>query len=250
MGSSAKTSIVTGGARGIGRAIALALARHGHNVAIVDIRADELERTAAELRALGVGAMPIVADTSDYVLAHEKAATVMEEWGRIDVLVNDAAMPQTTRILDITEAEWDAGVAVNLKGYFNWSQAVARPMLAGEGGRIVNISSTTANTGPSVHAVSRFAYSATKAGVLGLTRGLARELAPRIAVNAICPGAILTERTAEGFAPHLERMVAATPLGRVGTPEDVAVVAAFLATAEPMFMTGEIIDVDGGTYIN
>jgi 3-oxoacyl-[acyl-carrier protein] reductase len=115
---------------------------------------------------------------------------------------------------------------------------------------MVNISSVSANSGPSPHAASRFAYSATKAGVLGLTKGLARELAPTICVNAICPGPILTERTQESFAPHMERLPGSIPLGRVGTPEDIAVVVAFLATAEPMFMTGEVIDVDGGANMN
>lgn len=245
-----KTSIVTGGARGIGRAIGIALAKAGHNVALVDMRAETLATTAREIQALGVEAMPIVADTSDHALAAAKVSEVMARWARVDVLVNNAAVPQTKRILEITEAEWDEGMAVNLKGYFNWSQAAARVMLEGGGGRIISISSTTANNGPSPQAVSRFAYSATKAGVLGLTRGLARELAPQILVNAICPGAILTERTEEGFKPFMERMQTNIPMGRVGTPEDIAVVAAFLATAEPLYMTGEIIDVDGGAYIN
>lgn len=245
-----KTSIVTGGARGIGRAIGLALAKAGHNVALIDMRPDVMADTAREIEARGVEAMPIVADTSDHALAAAKVVEIMARWGRIDVLVNNAAIPQTKRILEITETEWDEGAAVNLKGYFNWSQAAARAMLAGEGGRIICISSTTANNGPSPQAVSRFAYSATKAGVLGLTRGLARELAPRILVNAICPGAVLTERTEEGFKPFMERMEANIPMGRVGTREDIAVVAAFLATAEPLYMTGEIIDVDGGAYIN
>jgi 3-oxoacyl-[acyl-carrier protein] reductase len=166
------------------------------------------------------------------------------------VLVNNAAMPQTKRILEITEADWDREMAVNLKGYFNWSQAVAPQMLKQGGGRMINISSVSANHGPSPTGVSRFAYSAAKAGVLGLTRGLARELAPTILVNAICPGPIETERTRDTFAPNRERIVQSIPLGRIGTSEDIDVVAAFLATAEPLFMTGEVIDVDGGSNIN
>ncbi|MCC7426943.1 MAG: SDR family oxidoreductase [Alphaproteobacteria bacterium] len=249
-GKANRTAIVTGGARGIGRAICLALAQKGYAVAPVDLREAELASTAKEIEALGVDAMPIVADIASYQGARDHVAAMVRRWGRIDVLVNNAAMPQTKRILEITEADWDREMAVNLKGYFNWSQAVAPPMLAAGGGRMVNISSVSANTGPSPHAVSRFAYSAAKAGVLGLTRGLARELAPTILVNAICPGAILTDRTADSFAPHMERIKTVTPLGRVGTPEDIAVVVAFLATAEPLFMTGEIIDVDGGANIN
>lgn len=245
-----KAAIVTGGARGIGRAIGLALARHGFALALVDMIEDTLQQTAAEVTALGVDCVPITADVSDYQAAHRHAAALAERWGRIDVLVNNAAVLQPKRILEITEAEWDHGMAVNLKGTFNWCQAVAPVMLSGDGGRIVNISSVSAHTGPSEHAASRFAYSATKAGVLGLTRGLARELAPKIAVNAVCPGAILTERTRASFAPHMDRLPRVIPLGRVGTPEDIAVIVAFLATAEPLFMTGEVIDVDGGANIN
>jgi len=245
-----KSAIVTGGARGIGRGIALALARAGFDLALIDLRAEVLEATAAEARALGVEALAILADTSEYQTARDHVASFEKRWGRVDVLVNNAAVAQPKRILEITEAEWDEGVAVNLKGYFNWAQAVAPGMLAAGGGRIINISSVSAHSGPSPHAASRFAYSATKAGVLGLTKGLARELAPSICVNAICPGAILTERTVDSFAPHMERLPASIPLGRVGTPEDIAVVVAFLATAEPMFMTGEVIDVDGGANMN
>jgi 3-oxoacyl-[acyl-carrier protein] reductase len=245
-----RTAIVTGAARGIGRAIALALARHGFALAAVDLRREQLDATAAELRALGVEALPIVADIAEYQTARDHVAALGKRWGRVDVLVNNAAVPQPKRILEITEAEWDEGVAVNLKGYFNWSQAVAPGMLAAGGGRIVNMSSVSAHSGPAPHAASRFAYSATKAGVLGLTKGLARELAPTVAVNAVCPGPILTERTEASFAPHMDRLPQSIPLGRLGTPEDVAVVVAFLATAEPMFLTGEVIDVDGGANMN
>ncbi|WP_372623319.1 SDR family NAD(P)-dependent oxidoreductase [Falsiroseomonas sp.] len=245
-----KVAIVTGAARGIGRAIALALAEKGFALALVDMLEDPLRRTAEEVASRGMESWAIVADVSDYAAAHRHAAAIAARWGRIDVLVNNAAVLQPKRILEITEAEWDLGVAVNLKGTFNWCQAVAPAMLEGGAGRIINISSVSANSGPSEHAASRFAYSATKAGVLGLTRGLARELAPKISVNAVCPGPILTERTAASFAPHMERLPRQIPLGRVGTPEDIAVVVAFLATAEPLFMTGEIIDIDGGANIN
>ncbi len=254
-----KTAIITGGARGIGRASALALARHGFAVAVLDMREAPLAQTLAELKALGVPAMSFLADTSDHQLAKRLAAEVVSEWGRIDVLFNNAAVPQTKRLLEITEAEWDAEMSVNLKGYFNWSQAVAPIMLAQArpgvhgsqlGGRIINTSSVAAHTGGSPHAISKFAYAAAKAGVLGLTKGLAKDLAPAIAVNAICPGSIETDRTREGFAPHMQRIIDSTPMGRVGTPEDIAVVVAFLATMEPCFMTGEVLDVDGGANVN
>jgi 3-oxoacyl-[acyl-carrier protein] reductase len=246
----ARTAIVTGAARGIGRAISLSLARQGFGVALVDLREEELAQTAQEVAELGVEALPIVADTSSYEGARQHVADVAAHWGHIGVLVNNAAVPQPKRILEITEAEWDSGMAVNLKGYFNWSQAVAPVMLAGGGGRMINISSVSAHTGPRVFSVSRFAYSTAKAGILGLTRALARELAPTITVNAVCPGAIETERTRASLGRHMDHVIQETPLARLGTPEDIAVIVAFLATATPMYMTGEVIDVDGGANIN
>jgi 3-oxoacyl-[acyl-carrier protein] reductase len=192
----------------------------------------------------------MVVDVSDYAAVRARVGDIARRWGRIDVLVNNAAMLQPQRVLEITEAEWDRGMAVNLKSVFIWSQAAAPRMLENGGGRIINISSVSANTGGSPQGASRFAYAAAKAGVLGLTRSLARELAPKILVNAVCPGSILTDRTRAAFDGHLEQIAEATPMGRVGTPEDIAVVVAFLATAEPLFMTGEVIDVDGGANIN
>lgn len=247
---SPKAAIVTGGARGIGRAISLALARQGFSVALVDVLEGELQHTADEIRGLDVDALALFCDVADHRQAHAQVGEIVRRWGRVDVLVNNAAMPQTKRILEITEADWDREMAVNLKGYFNWSQAVAPHMLTQGSGRIINISSVSANHGPSPTGVSRFAYAAAKAGVLGLTRGLAVELAPHVLVNAICPGPIETERTRATFAPNREQLTRSILVGRIGTPEDVAVVASFLATAEPLFMTGEVIDVDGGAFIN
>jgi 3-oxoacyl-[acyl-carrier protein] reductase len=245
-----KTAIVTGAARGIGRAIALALARHGMDLALVDLRAEQLAETAAAARALGVRAEPLICDVAGYQAVRACVAEIAAAFGRIDVLVNNAAMLQPKRLHEITEAEWDAGSAANFKSVFSFIQAAAPVMRQGGGGRIVNISSVSANTGGSATGASRFAYAATKAGVLGLTRALAKELAPSILVNAVCPGSILTDRTRDSFAGHLDAIAAETPLGRVGTPEDIAVVVAFLCTAEPLFMTGEVIDVDGGANIN
>jgi 3-oxoacyl-[acyl-carrier protein] reductase len=248
--ASRPVAIITGAARGIGRAIALRLARDGFNVALVDVREPELERTTAEVAALGTEALALLIDTAHYEAARHGVQRILQRWGRIDVLVNNAAMLQPQRIMEITEAEWDTGMAVNLKGYFNWSQAAAAPMLQGAGGRIINISSVSANTGPRNFSASRFAYSTAKAGILGMTRALARELAPKILVNAICPGAIETERTKASLGRHHDQVIRDTPLERLGTPEDIAVVVAFLATATPLYMTGEVIDVDGGANIN
>jgi NAD(P)-dependent dehydrogenase (short-subunit alcohol dehydrogenase family) len=141
-------------------------------------------------------------------------------------------------------------MAINLKGVFAWCKAVAPTMLAQQRGRIVNISSVSAHMGANANAVSRFAYVTAKAGVLGLTRALCKELAPHVTVNAICPGAVRTALTSALFDRRQQEILASIPLGRIGTPEDIAEVVAFLATVSPNFITGEVIDVDGGQYVN
>ena len=249
-GSAFPVAVVTGGARGIGKAAALGLARKGYAVAVVDRLTDALSACVGEVEALGVPCLPIALDVSDFRATQEAGRSVLGHWGRIDVLVNNAGISQPKTLLEISEAEWDETIAVNLKGYFNWCKAVAEPMLAQGGGRIINVSSVNANTGSGPNAVSKFAYCASKAGILGLTRGLARELAPKVIVNAVCPGAIETDLTRERFRDRAETTLMGIPLGRFGTPEDVAEVIVFLATAQAMFLTGEIIDVDGGQWIN
>ena len=249
-GKSEKTAIVTGAARGIGRASALALAKRGYAVGLVDRLAGDLEAAAAEVAALGVAVLQLPGSVAEYDLAHEHTRTVLEAWGHIDVLVNNAGISQPKGLLEISESEWDTTIAVNLKGQFNWCKAVAPGMVAGNGGRIVNISSVSAHTGAGPTAVSRFAYCAAKAGVLGLTRGLAKELAPKVIVNAICPGAVVTALTSKLFMENHDFIVSTIPLARLGQPEDIAEVVAFLATATPMFITGEVIDVDGGQWVN
>lgn len=243
-------AIVTGGGRGIGRASALALARRGFGVALVDWRPAELAEAVAAVRALGAEALALEADVSDFGRAQALARHVLDAWGRVDVLVNNAGISQPKGLLEISEEEWDRTIAVNLKGGFNWCKAVAPAMLARGAGRIVNLSSVSAHTGAGFGAVSKFAYCAAKAGVLGLTRGLAKELAPHVTVNAICPGLIHTDLTAEMVAARGPTIVGAIPLARLGTPEDVAEVVAFLATVTPCFLTGEVIDVDGGQWVN
>lgn len=245
-----KVAIVTGGARGIGRACALDLARRGFHLGVADLPGEELETTAAALRGLGVEALALPGDVSDFAAVQGLGAAVTARWGRVDVLVNNAGISQPKTLLEISEEEWDRTVAVNLKGCFNWAKAVVPAMLAGGGGRIVNISSVSAQTGGGKSAVSKFAYCAAKAGILGMTRGLAKELAPTIAVNAVCPGSIETALTSRLIETRREAILGTIPLGRIGTPEDVAVVVTFLATAEPMYLTGEVIDVDGGQWIN
>ncbi len=246
--SPASVAIVTGAARGIGRATAIALARKGFAVALVDVLA--LAESAAAAGAAGAETLQLEADVADFAAAQRLARDVLGAWGRVDVLVNNAGVPQPKGLLEITEEEWDRTIAVDLKGAFNWCKAVAPAMLAQRAGRIVNISSVSAQTGAGFGAVSKVAYCAAKAGVLGLTRGLAKELAPHVTVNAICPGLIQTDLTSRMIAAQGETLLKSIPLARLGTPEDIAEVVAFLATVTPCFMTGEVIDVDGGQWVN
>lgn len=243
-------AIVTGGARGIGFACAVELANKGYRVALADLAGGQLDEAVQRIAALGVEAMALPGDVSDFALAQSHAEKVFERWGRVDVLINNAGMSQPKTLMEISEAEWDRTVAVNLKGCFNWCKAAVPQMLWGGGGRIVNVSSVSANTGGAPSAVSKFAYCASKAGILGMTRGLAKELAPRITVNAVCPGSIETHMTAAIIAERRELIEKSIPMARLGTPQDVAVVVAFLATVQPNYLTGEIIDVDGGQWVN
>lgn len=241
-----RVAIVTGGARGIGRGCAHALAKRGHAVALVDVLAPEMANTRRELEALGVPALTYEADVADHARAKAVVAGVMESWGRVDVLINNAGRSMATGILDITEAQFDQTIAVNLKSCFNYIQAAAPHMLAAKFGRIVSMSSLNAHSGGVTAAVSRFAYASAKAGIIGMTRALAKELGPDIAINCICPGLIKTEvgKNAALYAREAE-LVKGVAMKRVGSPEDVAELVAFLATVEPCFITGQDITIDG-----
>jgi len=225
------------------------LSSRGYAVALADRLAQEMDTTAGMIRQAGGQCMTLLGDVSDFAGVQKNAAMVRERWGHIDVLVNNAGIAQPKGILEITEAEWDVVIAVDLKGCFNWCKAVAAGMVQQGSGRIVNISSVSANNGADKDAVSKFAYCAAKAGILGLTRGLAKELAPAVAVNAICPGAIETDLTRAKWVALKDIIIQRTPMARLGTPEDIAEVVVFLATASPMFITGEIINVNGGAYV-
>ncbi|MGE0752342.1 MAG: SDR family NAD(P)-dependent oxidoreductase [Variibacter sp.] len=250
MAADVPVAVVTGAARGIGRASAVALAKRGFAIVLADRLREELTATEAEIRALGNETMTLPGSVADFqgVLAGGQA--VLDRFGRIDVLVNNAGVSQPKTLVDISEQEYDETIAINLKGVFAWCKAVAPAMLARKSGRIVNISSVSAHMGASPNAVSRFAYVTAKAGVLGLTRALCKELAPHVTVNAICPGSIRTALTSKLFDSREKEILDAIPLGRIGAPEDIAEVVVFLATVSPNFITGEVIDVDGGQYVN
>lgn len=244
-----KAAVVTGAARGIGRASALRLAASGHAIAIVDLLGREAEATAADIRALGAEAMVVKADVTSLAAAEQGVADITARFGRVDVLVNNAGRTMAKGLLEITEQEWDATIDVNLKSFFCWCRAVAPVMLAQGGGRIVNISSLNAITGGVTRAVSKFAYSAAKAGVLGMTKSLAKELAPTIAVNAVLPGIIRTDINAAQVAAREPELVESILLGRLGGVEDIASIVHYLAAEPHMFMTGQHLVVDGGQWI-
>lgn len=246
---SRKLAIVTGGARGIGRGCAHALAEKGLDIALVDLLAPEMERTKAELEAMGAKVTCHEADVADFGRAAAIVAEVMAAHGRLDVLVNNAGRGNPKGITEITEAEFDRTIAVNLKSCFNYIHAAVPPMQAGGGGRIVSMSSLNAFSGGVTSAVSKFSYAAAKAGILGMTRALAKELGPAIAINAICPGVIETElgnSLTKSRGPELTKGIA---LGRLGTPQDVAQLVAFLATVEPNFITGQSFVIDGFQWV-
>jgi 3-oxoacyl-[acyl-carrier protein] reductase len=251
MSRPAKVAIVTGAARGIGRATAAALAKNGFAVALVDVRGPQLRETAELVRQTGMEALVLEGDVTSFTTTQRLALEVLNAWTRVDVLVNNAGISQPKGLLEITEEEWDRTIDTHLKGAFSWCKVVAPAMLGQRAGRIVNMSSVSAHTGAGTAAVSKSAYCAAKAGILGLTRGLAKELAPHVTVNAICPGLIATDLTAGMIAREgADALMRAIPLARLGTPEDIAQVVVFLATVTPCFMTGEVIDVDGGQWVN
>ncbi|MDP3869372.1 SDR family NAD(P)-dependent oxidoreductase [Phenylobacterium sp.] len=240
-------AIVTGGARGIGRGCALALAEAGYDLVLVDVLEPEMASTARELEALGRQVLIQAADVSNFQRAQEVVGAAMARFGRIDVLLNNAGRSMAKGMTEITEAEFDATIAVNLKSCFNYIHAVAPIMLTQGGGRIVSMSSLNAHSGGVTAAVSKFAYAAAKAGILGMTRALAKELGPTILVNAICPGLIQTEVNGNVVIRERGEAVArdGIALGRVGSPQDVAQLVRFLATSEPCFITGQDFIVDG-----
>lgn len=242
-----RVAIVTGGARGIGRGCAHALAERGLAVALVDVLDAELERTRGEIRDMGLPCLSINADVADHGRAREVVAHVLGEWGRVDVLVNNAGRPMPVGILEISETQWDETINVNLKSCFNYIQAVAPVMRERGYGRIVSMSSLNAHSGGVTAAVSRFAYAAAKAGIIGMTRALAKELGPEIAINCVCPGLIKTELTGKNpvIASREPELIRGIALGRTGSPRDVAELVAFLTTTEPLYITGQDITIDG-----
>jgi NAD(P)-dependent dehydrogenase (short-subunit alcohol dehydrogenase family) len=245
-------AIVTGAGRGIGQAIAQALATDGFHVAVVDLDGETATEIARALTDQGrPEALGFQADVREYARARAVIDELLARFGRVDALVNNAGIPSPKPFTELTEADWDLVIGVHLKGSFNWSHCVAPAMLAAGWGRIVCISSMNAKTGGAFPALSKTAYAAAKAGMLGLIRGLARELAPAVTANAICPGLIRTELAAPMLdGPIGEAAVRAIPAGRVGLPEEIADAVSFLVSDRASYITGEALDVNGGVYID
>lgn len=244
-----KLAIVTGGARGIGRGCATALAKKGIDIALVDMLAPEMARTKAELEALGSRVGTYEADVADFARVGEVVAAIAAAFGRIDILVNNAGRGNPKGITEITEAEFDRTIAVNLKSCFNFIHHAVPHIRAAGGGRIISMSSLNAHSGGVTSAVSKFSYAAAKAGILGMTRALAKELGPDIAINAICPGVIETELGNSLTRARGEELKKGIALGRLGTPADVAELVTFLATVEPNFITGQNFVIDGFQWV-
>jgi 3-oxoacyl-[acyl-carrier protein] reductase len=246
-----RVALITGGGGAIGRAIALAFAERGAVPALVDWNVEQAEKVAVEVGALGGEAMVFQADVRSYSRAREIASEIFARAGRIDVLVNNAGISQPKPFLELTEEIWDLTLDIHLKGGFNYAHNVLPYMIQNQWGRIINMSSMVAKHGGAYPAVSKTSYSAAKAGLIGLTHGLAREAAPYVTVNAICPGVIvsaLSPTITEGEAG--KRTLELIPLARFGEPADIAGAVMFFASEEASYVTGEVMDVNGGVYID
>ncbi len=239
-----QVAIVTGAGRGIGHAIALRLASEGARVAVVSRTELNAVRTADEINATHAGlAVAYAVDVADTKAVKALAERVLTDFSRVDILVNNAGLTRDGLSMRMSEADWDVVVDTNLKGAFNFIQAVERPMLKQRSGRIINIASVAGIMGNAGQAN----YAASKAGLIGLTKVIARELASRgITCNAVAPGFISTDMT-NGLPEELKTgVVTQIPLGKFGEPEDIASAVAFLASAEAKYITGQVLTVDGG----
>ena len=242
-----KIALVTGAAKGIGKAIALALAADGAAV-IVNYNGskDRAEQTVEEIKALGADAIAYQCNVADTKAVDDMIKEIIRIYGRLDILVNNAGITRDNLIIKMTEEDFDAVINANLKGCFNTIKAVSRQMLKQRSGRIINITSVSGILGNAGQAN----YAASKAGIIGLTKTMARELASRgITVNAVAPGFVDTDMTQTLSDSIKAAATAQIPLGHFGRPEDIASMAAYLASEKASYITGQIISVDGGMAI-
>jgi len=241
-----KVALVTGAAQGIGKAIALLLARHGADLVVWDINLEKAEETAKEIEVLGRRAIAMKVDVASLDHVERMVEAILEKLGQIDILVNNAGITRDKLILRMTEEDWDAVLNINLKGTFNCTKTVVRHMSKQRSGKIVSIASVVGEMGNAGQAN----YAASKAGVIGFTKTIAREFAGRgINVNAIAPGYIETPMTdvlPEKVKEELRRLI---PMERLGKPEDVAEAVLFLVSEASSYITGQVLNVNGGIYM-
>ncbi len=238
-----KRAIVTGSGQGIGRSIALKMAREGADVVIAEMNPETANQTWKEVEEIGRRVLCFRVDVADPKQVKQMVQDVLKAWKRIDILVNNAGFDRGATLLKVKEEDWDAVLGVHLKGTFNCIQAVASHMIENQYGKIVNLSSVWGKSG----SIAEISYSSAKAGIIGLTKSVARELARyQINVNAVLPGLIMTPTIAKMAEKYLNMIIEDTPMRRVGQPEEVANVVAFLASDEASFMTGATVEVSGG----
>jgi 3-oxoacyl-[acyl-carrier protein] reductase len=241
-----KVALITGAAQGIGKAVALLLARNGADIVVSDINLEKAEETAKEIESIGSKAIAIKVNVASLNEVEQMVEAVLEKLGKIDILVNNAGITRDKLILRMTEEDWDVVLDVNLKGTFNCTKAVVRHMAKQRSGKIVNIASVTGEMGNA----GQVNYSASKAGVIGLTKTIAREFAQRgINVNAIAPGFIVTPMTEVLPEKQKEELKRLIPMERLGKPEDVAEAVLFFVSEESNYITGQVLNVNGGIYM-
>ena len=239
-----KTAIITGAARGIGRQIAISMAKEGANIAFTDLNMDEnMESLEKELSEFGVNAKGYASDASDFDQTQQVVEDIQKEFGSIDILVNNAGITRDTLLMRMDEETWDMVIKVNLKSVFNFTKGVQRYMLKQRSGSIINMSSVVGVSGNA----GQTNYSASKAGIIGFTKSTAKELGARgVRSNAIAPGFIITDMTARLSEDVKEQWINGIPLKRGGTPEDVANACIFLASDLSSYVSGQVINVCGG----
>ena len=246
-----KTAIITGAGRGIGKTIALRFAREGADIVICDISTENIDAVSQEVRELGRASLAVKADVSNKQDVEDMISAAISKFKKVDILVNNAGIILRSPLLEMREEDWDRVLDVNLKGTFLCTQAVARHMVVQESGRIINMSSS-AGLGTADELM--ISYGASKAGIIEFTKASARALGRYgISITAIAPGTILTElerirMTPQEYEAFMAQRASITSLGRVGNPEDIAALAAFLASDESSFITGAVIPIDGGRF--
>lgn len=242
-----KVAIITGGAQGIGQAIGSRFASEGARIVVCDVMEDLSKKTADELQQkFNVQTLAVKVDVTKFPTCEEMVQKTLDKFQRIDILVNNAGITKDNLVMRMSDDEWDAVLAVNLKGAFNCTKAAVRPMMKGRSGRIINICSIVGLMGNAGQAN----YSASKGGLIAMTKTCAREFASRnILVNAIAPGFIRTRMTDALTEEQKQKLASMIPLTRLGEPEDVASAALFLASEDSSYITGHVISVNGGMYM-